>query len=355
MKMFFLRNISLIIFLSFVNCSIFVDTINLRKNKVHLFSETELSKKANDYFWDNFHKGNYDSINRIILNLSAAYNENPNDLRTVGHLAFANIWKLSERQNLNEIPPTIIDHATLALKYFGESYKLNPKDSRILGFLAVSKMTVGNISDDEKLSKDGYFDGLKSIREWSEFNRFTIGYNLSQLPYDSKLFSKALEWQWKTLDECYCEKFNRNNPNIEKYLQLEKKKGNLQKKRACWNSWITPHNVEGFFLNMGDMIVKSGDWKKAIQIYKVAKQVPQYESWDYGDVLETRITNAESNVSKFRMELKGNEKMGVNDVMLINSSISCMACHKMSLKDFSIFREFDYNDYLNENIYGLTK
>jgi len=37
------------------------------------------------------------------------------------------------------------------------------------------------------------------------------------------------------------------------------KKTKEGKKRVCWNSWIAPHNFEGFFLNMGDMLVKSGD------------------------------------------------------------------------------------------------
>ena len=40
-------------------------------------------------------------------------------------------------------------------------------------------------------------------------------------------------------------------------MTLETKEG---ARRACWNSRIAPHNLEGFFLNMGDMLVKSGDW-----------------------------------------------------------------------------------------------
>jgi hypothetical protein len=51
------------------------------------------------------------------------------------------------------------------------------------------------------------------------------------------------------------------------------------KKRACWNSWIAPHNFEGFFLNMGDMLVKVGDWRTAQKIYANAKLSPDYANW----------------------------------------------------------------------------
>ena len=70
---------------------------------------------------------------------------------------------------------------------------------------------------------------------------------------------------------------------------MENTETNLKRKRACWNSWIAPHNVEGFYLNMGDMLVKNGDWEKAVEIYSLAKQVPQYENWTYKGVLEKRI------------------------------------------------------------------
>ena len=105
-------------------------------------------------------------------------------------------------------------------------------------------------------------------------------------------------------------------------------------KRACWNSWIAPHNVEGFYLNMGDMLVKAGDWKKGIEIYKLAKQVPQYDSWPFKDVLDKRIESAAQNVTKFQAPLNNRVRNSVDNVMLINSSIACMACHQKSKKDY---------------------
>ncbi len=329
--------------LLFGSCTISVDTIT--KKKEISSQETELSKYANNYFWDRFHQGNYQNIDSILYYLTASYNENPNHHETVTHLGFANIWALSERQKLNPIPPTIIEHGTSALKYFGESYKMNPHDPWVLGFLADLKMTVGNISNDKKLTTQGYFDGKKSIKQWSEFNYFTIGYVLSQLEHTSPQFKKGLEWQWKTLDDCYCEKFDRENPDIKQYLLMEKEEENIKRKRACWNSWIAPHNVEGFYLNMGDMLVKSGDWKKGIEVYKLAQQIPEYNSWPFKALLEHRIENAEINVEKFRRTIENGENVKDEDVMLISSSISCMACHQMSPKDQQQYKGFDWKAY----------
>ena len=349
-------SIIILTLLTVIGCTITVKTINNSKDISSINKKSELSTFANDYFWENFHKGNYEKIDSILHYLSASYIENPNNLESISHLGFTHIWALTERSKNDTISPTIIDHGTLALKYFGESYKLNTKDPRILGFLADVKMTVGNLSDDKKLSTEGYFDGKKSIHQWKEFNYFTVGYVLSQLHQDTWQFKKALEWQWKTLDECYCEKFDRENPDIKKYLPMENTESNLKRKRACWNSWITPHNVEGFYLNMGDMLVKSGDWEKAIEIYTLAKQVPQYESWPFKSVLEKRIKSAKENVEKFRLPIKNEKTYQIDDVMLINSSISCMACHKMSNQDLNIYQNFDRNKYnLEKNINWMNK
>ena len=339
-----------------LGCTVSVNTINKSKNTISIKKESDLSTYANGYFWKTFHNGDYSKTDSILYYLGAAYNENPNHLETVTHLGFTHMWAFSERQNLDTIPPTIIDHATLALKYFGESYKLNPNDPRILGFLADAKMTVADLSDDKKLSTDGYFNGKKSINQWKEFNYFTVGYVLSQLHQDTWQFKKALEWQWKTLDECYCEKFDKENPDINKYLPMEHNEKDLKRKRACWNSWIAPHNVEGFYLNMGDMLVKKGDWEKAVQIYELAKQVPQYENWSFKSVLEKRIESAEDNVEKFRLPIDNRKSYDVSDVMLINSSISCVSCHKMSSNDYSIYKNFDWKKYKNEkNVYWMNK
>jgi hypothetical protein len=95
-------------------------------------------------------------------------------------------------------------------------------------------------------------------------------------------------------------------------------------KRVCWNSWIAPHNLEGFFLNMGDMLVKSGDWQTAQKIYANARLSKTYAAWKYQSVLEDRINRAQENVAAFNA--KGGDKSMAR--MMIDSEFSCMACHR---------------------------
>ena len=147
----------------------------------------------------------------------------------------------------------------------------------------------------------------------------------------------------------------KNQEIIFKIMLDKENSGDIHNKRACWNSWIAPHNVEGFYMNMGDMLVKKGDWEKAIEIYQLAKDVPQYDTWDFKETLEKRIVNAEKNVNNFHEKLNGAEKNELDNVMLVNSSISCMSCHKMSEEDKLIYKDFDWDKYKEEfNIYGLN-
>jgi len=89
-------------------------------------------------------------------------------------------------------------------------------------------------------------------------------------------------------------------------------------KRVCWNSGIAPHNFEGFFLNMGDMLVKSGDWQTAQKIYEAAKLSPDYAHWAFASLLEKRIQDAQSNVTPF----------AANKGIMVTTRYACVACHQ---------------------------
>lgn len=97
-------------------------------------------------------------------------------------------------------------------------------------------------------------------------------------------------------------------------------------KRVCWNSWIAPHNLEGFFLNLGDMLVKAGEWQTAQKMYANAKLSPSYPQWKFRDVLEDRIASAQANVTIFNAPARSADK--VRERMMIVSPFSCMACHQ---------------------------
>jgi hypothetical protein len=268
--------------------------VQLAPKKQAAPSRSETATKADERFWQTFHNGEYEKIPRALDVLTAAYLATPTDAVTAAHIAWLHNWRIAERTRMDAVPATITDDTMLARRYFQEAVKLDPSDARYLGFLAGHTIAEGTLHQDEKLIREGYFMLLDAIKAWPEFNLFTGGYVMSRLPADSPKFREGLEWQWRTLDECIEGKIDRANPDYSKYMSLETREG---KKRACWNSWIAPHNFEGFFLNMGDMLVKSGDWQTAQKIYANAKLSKEYASWKYQTVLEDRIQQAQANVA----------------------------------------------------------
>ncbi len=287
-------------------------------------SNTALANNAEKLFWETFHRGDYQKIPEVNQQLMAAYLENPRDPQLAAHLGFLHIWAITERQRMKKLPPTIPNEIVLAKFYFGNAVELNPSDARYLGFYGVSQLAEGKIFYDQREQVRGYFTLRKAIHQWPEFNYFTAGYPMTVLSPDTKYFREALQWQWATMNLCAGERINHANPSFQPYMKLETQQGS---KRVCWNSWIAPYNFEGFFMNMGDMLVKSGDWQTAIKIYENAKLAQNYNLWPYKKNLEERIQHAQENTINFQKESKN-----PNQAILFNSGYGCMACHEEAVK-----------------------
>jgi hypothetical protein len=211
----------------------------------------------------------------------------------------------------------------MARKYFEEAVRLQPGDARFQGFLGSATLAEASIHKDEKLTRRGYYILLDSVAAWPEFNLFTAGYSLLRLPADSSRFQEALAMQWRTLDLCAGQPVSRQNPDFAPYMALATQQG---PKRACWNSWIAPHNFEGFFLNMGDMLVKSGDVPTALKIYANARHSPTYGQWKHRALLEQRMADASVNVAAFNAPAAAQGPDARR--MMIQTTVACVACHQ---------------------------
>ena len=309
--------------LSFVLAGCSFVAIHTAAPKVASAIRNEQALAADSLFWETLHSGNYDDIPKVAEAVTAAYLQNPNDAVTAAHAGFLHIWQLAERARLAKPSPTITDHAVMARRYFQEAVALDPSDARYLGFLGSAQLAEGSIHQDERLKRQGYYTLRSAIDAWPEFNLFTAGYAMSGQPAASPRFKEGLEWQWKNLDECIGTKIDRHNPDYSAYMGQATTQGT---KRVCWNSWIAPHNFEGFFLNMGDMLVKAGDWQTAQKIYANAKLSPDYGSWKFAPVLEARIQNSQANISLFSDTHMAPVK--ADAVVMSQSTFSCMGCHQ---------------------------
>jgi hypothetical protein len=288
----------------------------------HAVADTSpAAASADSVFWSTFHAGHYADIGAALEPLQAEYLVHPDDPRTAAHIAFLHIWRASERARLVEPRATVTDDIALARRYFAEAVTLAPKDPRFLGFLAGMTMAEGSIHHDEKLTRTGFFQMNDAVDAWPEFNLFTRGYVMSKLPVEDAKYAGAVEDQWRNLDVCAEAHVDRKNPDFGPYMRLERRDG---WKRACWNSWIAPHNLEGFFLNMGDMVVKEGDPETGRKLYAQARLSKEYGTWPYRDVLERRIAQASENVAMFRAPPKGEAERQI----MSQTAFSCMGCHQ---------------------------
>jgi tetratricopeptide (TPR) repeat protein len=329
-------------------CSFLATTFT--KKRTISDKQTELSKNADKYFWDNFHQGNYDSIPKIVELLNSVLQESPNDFKTTLHLGFVHVWALGERQRQQNLKPDITEQIILSKKYFSEAFNMNPHDPRILGFLADMLLAEGTIFNNKKQQTEGYFKGLKAIKQWPQFNKFALGYVFSNLDKSDKNFQKGLNWQYETIDDCACKK-NSKNTDYKSTIQKIKNSKDSKILRACWNTWIAPHNWEGFCLNWGDMLVKNGEVEEAIKIYNLAKESDTYKEWPFISELEYRIKNAKQNQIDFNKPID-NLNFKNQNVIMFNSKISCGGCHKMSKNEFA---EFGHKNLGEENYFIKTK
>jgi hypothetical protein len=294
-------------------------------NTAALPARVPLAVTADSLFWQTLHAGAYDQIPRAMTLLKAAYLQNPRDPRTTAHVGFLHAWAGAERARLASVPPTITDEVILARTYFARAAALDPTDARVQGFHAVFEMSDANVQRDSAAFAAGLARGRAAIAAWPEFNWFTVGYTLSGRDHASPLFREGLAMQWQTVDACSGTPVDRTHPTAAVVLRAEATERDPRRRRACWNSWIAPHNVEGFFLNMGDMLVKSGDWQTGVAVYALARGMGSYPRWAFRDVLEARIAHAEENVAAFRRP----EAAGADGPrIMLGSRFACVACHQ---------------------------
>jgi hypothetical protein len=285
-------------------------------------ARTDLAERADALFWKTFHNGDYDGIPKALEAVKGAYLQAPDDPVSAAHVGFLHVWRIAERARLPATAPSITDDSALARRYFSEALALQPSEARYQGFLATTMLAEASIHKDEKLRRRGYYAMLDAVDAWPEFNLFTAGYVLSNQAPESAHFKQGLEMQWRTLDLCSGVAIDRRNPDFGGFMKLETQTG---PKRVCWNSWIAPHNFEGFFLNMGDMLVKAGDWSTAQKVYANARLSSTYAGWKYRNVLESRIDQAQANVAAFNAPPA---KGGGDAVMMVQSRFACMGCHQ---------------------------
>ncbi len=291
--------------------------VKLAPKKTARRSDTQLAVKARSFFRESLAAGRYEDLPEATRLLTAAYLENPRDPSVAFLLGMSHLWRVAERFRESRQDP------------ISEARRLNPKDFRIPGFEGSVKMALGSIHQDEALKREGYFILKEGMRRYPEFNLFTMSFVLANAPRDDPKFADAIDYAWKNVDVCVGHKVGRTARDVASLLASMRNTlspsaqiAGGSSDRACRNPPAAPHNMEGFFLHMGDLLVKKGDVDTAREIYKLAQLAPTYSSWPHASVLEKRIEQAPERAKLFA------EHANPEPEILFQSSITCVACHQ---------------------------
>ena len=271
-------------------------------------------------FWDALHAGAYERIDALLESHAQVLVATPGDASTAAHKGWLHAWRLAERARAAPAA-RITEHATLARVLFDDAARLKPEDARILGFAAGFTMTEATIAGDQKALRRGYYRMKDAVAAFPEFNLFTSGYTMSSGASDSAAFREGLEQQWATLDVCFGERVARQSPRLDKYLALRTTEGT---KRVCWNSWIAPHNWEGFFLNFGDMLARARDRPNARAMYEAARLSETYSQWPWREVLERRLAHLDELPDRLERAAADEREW----TPMVKSAFACSGCHQ---------------------------
>jgi tetratricopeptide (TPR) repeat protein len=321
--------IMLILFVS-TNCTAYF-AIKTAAPKKAYYAHSPSRSFAIESFWEIFQSGNYFEISKCLELLKREYLSNPNDPVIPLYIAHLHLWRIAERfRNKHQINASSTDDLTMAVKYFAEAQKLNPEDYRIDGWIAAALMAEASIHKDDKDIRKAYFKGIDSIESYPAFNYFSIGYMFSNHAFNSEHFIDSIDWFYRSMDIAYNEEVDKTHPDITPYLTQKTDGTRLHVKKAVWNSTAAPHNVEGFYLNFGDFLVKRGEIDKARIIYNNAKKLSSYNKWPFRYLLEDRLQNINFNSENFRMEtdLRTTDENEIIYKRMIFNSYNCMICHQ---------------------------
>lgn len=291
---------------------------------------SEADQAVDQAFFEDLWAGNYNKIEHHM----GAYEALAGQGKAVAlaRMGFLNVWKFAERYRLQAEPGPLPPEVQGALgpnlgacaQYFEAAEGVAPQNAVYKGFAASCQFLNGLGPDGPASVLKAFKTSQTAIKLNPEFNLFTIGYILTFFPHDSQQFQLGLEMFFRNLELCFDGKVDRENPDVSKLMPLFVSEGN---KKYCANSEKAPYNFEGFFLILGDLLVKNGQVDAAITAYNTSKALPSYGTWPYAAVLEARIAAADQLVTAFRAPVDPMVKPDY-PTTTFNTEYACMACHQ---------------------------
>lgn len=238
-------------------------------------------------FYVDFGASRYSQADENAAALDAFLEEDPDAADAAVVRGLAHLWHISEfGRDPSQDPATIFPEASKLMSQFQQARDNNPDDPRVPCWLGLVEIVSGQQISNPELVAQGYATIEEGVEAFPEFNLFCRALAYAPLPASDPDYALAIDAMFETMDLCYGETVDRDNPTIEPWLDQATSEGT---KRVCWNDAIAPHNAEGFYLFFGDLLVKSGDSATAEILYANAQLIAEYDQWPYKSILEERL------------------------------------------------------------------
>jgi hypothetical protein len=236
---------------------------------------------------DILHASRYSQASSAAKVLDGAATADPKNGPVSAMRLMAHLWHLSEVPR-DKAPDgaALGSEAMASLELATIAKANNPMDARIDCFLGVQQVLAGRAIKNDDLINQGYKTMDTGAKAWPQFALFCIALANDSFPANDPGYDMAVNAIWNSMKPCYGEEVDRNNPDITKYLGQATSDG---PNRACWNDWIAPHNAEGTYLYMGDLLVKQGKVATAKIMYRNSTLIKEYPQWPYKYLTEDRL------------------------------------------------------------------
>ncbi|MBX2803750.1 MAG: hypothetical protein KTR31_39095 [Myxococcales bacterium] len=270
-------------------------------------------------YFDAMAQADYTALDGVIATLQAE--ESAGDAVSGAVLGFAHAWRLSEWRRTGEDTTA---HAELAAEAFDRAVDAFPSDPRLVGFRGSMLQAQGTIDERGALQRKGWFDTVESARRWPEWGQFTQGYGLVTFEPDHRRVQQGAELFWRTLDDCAGVELERGPFRWADHRPAVLASDEFDV-RACDNTPVAPHNIEGFFLVFADFYIKSGDLDLAAVMLDNALESDD-GTWPHRALAEDRLARLQELTPLYATEADADT--ADEDMTVFGSTVGCMVCHQ---------------------------
>ena len=263
-------------------------------------------------FWTAFHEGDHASIGDVRQALDEELAESPAAYATFLR-AHVDLWELVEVVGRGDDQGAQATLAVAALENFDLAIDRNPDDLRLHAWHGLLVTGVAAAVGDEAMYQAGLDEievaatsGLPS--PVGGFTRMSV---LARNPPSDPRFEAGVEATWVMAELCVGGPVDREDPDVT---------GLPIASVGCQNFGITPHSWEGFWLNAGDVLAKSGRRDVAETMYQNAKLSEDFATWRYAAELEQRLVELDARIAAYEDDDPANHPP-------LGTSNFCHGCH----------------------------